>query len=213
MKLIWVQERVRIRSITDSSDPQTGLCTLIPTKEEDQNKNTDWENIWQNARCKGLTPAQSSFLFKLVHNLLPNNSKLLKFGLRENDICTFCTQSDNKSHLWFCTQTTGLGMVVRAILQEHSVQNQQVPWDSLCRLEVDQPQHHTLQAMVMVAEVGAHITANRPRDSSRNQRWSLQLSGSAALQASKKHELAGRALLEIRKDPHKKDIIGFPIAR
>ena len=52
----------------------------------------------------------------MVHNLLPKNSKLFKFGLRENDICTFCTQSDNKSHLWSCTQATGLGMVVKAIL-------------------------------------------------------------------------------------------------
>ena len=132
-------------------------------KEEDQNRDTDWENIWQNVRCKGLTPSQSSYLFKMVHNLLPNNNKLFKFGLRDNDTCTFCTQSDNKSHLWLCTQATGLGMIVRAILEEHSVQNKKVPWDSLCRLEVDLPQQHTLQAMVLVEE-GLHITATRARD-------------------------------------------------
>ena len=131
----------------------------------------------------------------MVHNLLPNNNKLFKFGLRENDTCTFCTQSDNKSHLWFCTQATGLGMVVREILEEHSVQNQQVPWDSLCRLEVDLPQHHTLQAMVMVAEVGAHITANRAREKQSEPEMVIAALRvrAAALQASKKYEPAGRA--------------------
>ena len=76
----------------------------------------------------------------MVHNLLPNNNKLFKFDLRDNYTCNFCTQSDNKSHLWLCTQAAGLGMIVREILEEHSVQNHKVPWDSLCRLEVDLPQ-------------------------------------------------------------------------
>ena len=143
------KERERKRSITHSRDSQTGLCTLIPTKEEDENSETDWENIWQNMRCNGLTPSQSSYLFKMVHNLLPNNNKLLKFGLRDNDTCNFCTQGDNKQHLWLCTQAAGLGMIVREILEEHSVQNHKVPWDSLCRLEVDLPQQHTLQAMLV----------------------------------------------------------------
>ena len=134
--------------------------------------------------------------FKMVHNLLPNNTKLFKFGLRINDTCTFCTQSDNNSHLWFCTQATGLDMIVKAILEEHSAQNQQVPWESLCRLEVELPQHHILQAMVMVAEVGAHITANRAREKQSEPEMVIAAlrARAAALQASKKHEPAGRAL-------------------
>ena len=133
----------------------------------------------------------------MVHNLLPNNTKLFKFGLRINDTCTFCTQSDNNSHLWFCTQATGLDMIVKAILEEHSAQNQQVPWESLCRLEVELPQHHILQAMVMVAEVGAHITANRAREKQSEPEMAIATAirvRAAGLQASKKHEPAGRAL-------------------
>ena len=34
-------------------------------KEEEQNKDTAWEMIWQNVRCQGLTPVQSSSLFKM----------------------------------------------------------------------------------------------------------------------------------------------------
>ena len=109
---------------------------MIPTKQEDLNSDTDWENIWLNMRSKGLTPSQSSYLFKMVHDLLPNNSKLLKFGLKDNDTCNFCTQSDSRSHLWLCTQAAGLGMIVKDILEEHAAHNHVVPWDGLCRLEV-----------------------------------------------------------------------------
>ena len=35
------QERLRKRTITHKRDPQTGLCSLIPTKEEELNKDTD----------------------------------------------------------------------------------------------------------------------------------------------------------------------------
>ena len=44
------QERVTKRFITHNRDPQTGICTLIPTKQEDLNSDSDWENIWQNMR-------------------------------------------------------------------------------------------------------------------------------------------------------------------
>ena len=131
------QERARKRDQSRTAEILKLVSALSFTRKK--KIKTDWENIWQNARCKGLTPAQSSFTFKRVHNLLPNNSKRFKFCLRETNICTFCTQKDNKAHLWFCTQATGLGIVIREILEKHSVQNQEAPWDSLCRLEVDLP--------------------------------------------------------------------------
>ena len=87
-------------------------------------------------------------------------------------------------------------MIVREILEEHSVQNKKVPWDSLCRLEVDLPQQHTLQAMVLVAEVGSHITADRAREKQSEPEGVIAAlrARAAALQASKKYEQAGRAL-------------------
>ena len=146
------QERVTKRSITHNRDPQTGICTLIPTKQEDLNSDSDWDNIWQNMRCKGLTPSQTSYLFKMVHNLLPHNSKLLQFGLKDNDTCNFCPQA------------AGLGSIVKQILEEHAAHNHEVPWDELCRLEVDLHQQYTLQAMVLIAEVGSHISACRAKE-------------------------------------------------
>ena len=69
-----------MRSITHIRDSQTGLCLLILTKEEELKREADWEVAWQNARGPGLTLA-ASFLFKMAHGLLPNNSRLYRFGL------------------------------------------------------------------------------------------------------------------------------------
>ena len=115
-------------------------------------------------RCKGLTPSQTSYLFKMVHNLLPHNSKLLQFGLKDNDTCNFCSQSDSRSHLWRCTQAAGLGSIVKQILEEHAAHNHEVPWYGLCRLEVDLHQQYILQAMALIAEVGSHISACRAKE-------------------------------------------------
>ena len=70
-----------MRSITHIRDSQTGLCSLILTKEEELKREADWEVAWQNVRCPGLTPEQSSFIFEMAHGLLPNNSRLYRFGL------------------------------------------------------------------------------------------------------------------------------------
>ena len=87
------------------------------------------------------------------------------------------------------------GMIVREILEEHSVQNHKVPWDSLCRLEVDLPQQHSLQAMVLVAKVGSHISAYRAREKQSEPEMvnAALRARAAALQASKKYEPADRA--------------------
>ena len=89
-------------------------------------------------------------------------------------------------------------MIVREILEEHSVQNHKVPWDSLCRLEVDLPQQYILQAiaMVLIAEVGSHISAYRAREKQSEPEMIIAIlrTSAAALQACKKYDQAGRAL-------------------
>ena len=57
-----------------------------------------------------------------------------------------------------------MGKVAKAILDVLETQSQQVSWERLSRLEVGLPQQYILPAMVMVADIGAHITATRARE-------------------------------------------------
>ena len=49
----------------------------------------------------GLSPTEQSFLFKMVYGLLPNKTKLMRFGLDESDQCFFCNEKDDKDHPLF----------------------------------------------------------------------------------------------------------------
>ena len=118
-------------------------------------------------------------------------------GISHDLVLTMGTESDTKSHLWSCPQAAGLGKVAKAILEVHVTQSQHVPWERLSRLEVGLPQHHSLPAMVMVAEIGAHITATRAREKQAEPETvvaALKVRA-VALEGSKiKHKAAGRAL-------------------
>ena len=89
-----------------------------------------------------------------------------------------------------------MGIIVKEILEEHAVHNHKVPWDGLCRLEVDLPQQYILQAMLLIAEVGSHISACRAKEKQSEPELIIATlrTRAAALQASKKYEQAGRAL-------------------
>ena len=54
----------------------------------------------------GLTPTQQSLLFNMVHGLLPNYERLLKFGLGQSDQCNFCCQKDGLCHFLKCPQSS-----------------------------------------------------------------------------------------------------------
>ena len=89
-----------------------------------------------------------------------------------------------------------MGKVAKAILDVLETQSQQVSWERLSRLEVGLPQQYILPAMVMVADIGAHITATRAREKQAEPEMVIAALKvrAMALEGSNKHKSAGRAL-------------------
>ena len=54
------QHRLTRRLVTHSSDPHTGLSSLILTAQEEQLVSIDWEEVWSNMRCPGLSPKEQT---------------------------------------------------------------------------------------------------------------------------------------------------------
>jgi hypothetical protein len=48
-----------------------GLRQQILCRVERASLGTDWENSWRLVRLPGLGPGNTSFLFKLMHEILP----------------------------------------------------------------------------------------------------------------------------------------------
>ena len=87
-------------------------------------------------------------------------------------------------------------MLSNDILEEHAAHNHVVPWDGLCRLEVVLHQQYILQAMVLIAEIGSHISACRSKEKKSEPELitATLRKRAAALQASKNYVQAGRSL-------------------
>ena len=50
---------------------QESAAALLPVRTESMHPNTDWPQVWQIARTKGLGSELISFQFKILHKLLP----------------------------------------------------------------------------------------------------------------------------------------------
>ena len=79
---------------------------LIPTKLESLFPNFDFSNSYRLIRLFGLTPDQKSFLFKMIHNLLPTKERLYRLKKVPTPYCIFCPDLmvDDMEHFFVCSK-------------------------------------------------------------------------------------------------------------
>ena len=74
---------------------------------------TDWERSWRLARLPGLGPENVSFLFKMLHDLLPTQERVARTKPRASPACQLpgCNSGiENRAHaLIFCEGNNGVG--------------------------------------------------------------------------------------------------------
>ena len=109
---------------------------------------------WMRVEAGGLTPTQQSLLFNMVHGLLPNYERLLKFGLGQSDQCNFCCQKDDLYHFLQCPQAAEMGVLTRSILQEINTDQKELPWLHIRVFNLNLSPIHRLPAMILIAELG-----------------------------------------------------------
>ena len=74
---------------------------------------SDWEKGWRLARLSGLGPENTSFLFKLMHDILPTKERVARTNLKASPACAMpgCEQDvENRGHALFeCIGNNGVG--------------------------------------------------------------------------------------------------------
>ena len=70
----------------EGGDPRT----LLPLRVELASPGTDWPRTWRLARQQGLGPTLTSFLFKLLHQLLPIGVRVGRIFPNLSPLCTLC---------------------------------------------------------------------------------------------------------------------------
>ena len=84
----------------------------IKAKAELASPDTDWETSWRRARLKGLGTEATSFLWKMLHNILPTEQRLARILPNQSQNCKFClapTTADLRHCFFECVNTKEVG--------------------------------------------------------------------------------------------------------
>ena len=141
------------------NQPDNSPATLIPVRSETLHPHSDWPQIWSNVHSKGLGSELTSFLFKLVHGLLPTQDRVSRIGLGNVDIpgvCLLCRMStENLLHCFFeCQHNVVVGHGLLGYVQ-HVVPNLSPESALILDFDANLPDEESLAACVMIA-TGLH---------------------------------------------------------
>ena len=94
---------------------QEGRRSYIKCRVELQHHQNNWEMSWRLARLKGLESDQISFLWRLLHNLLPTQSRISRILNQPDSSCKVCQHpNDDLLHLFDCRSSS---QVCQALLR------------------------------------------------------------------------------------------------
>ena len=115
---------------------------------------TDWERSWRLARLSGLGPENISFLFKMMHQLLPTQERLSRISPRTSSTCTLpgCVNiHDDLPHaLVFCQGNDGVGIkVIECVRGYHP----NLDVEAALRLEIDVSEEMELPLVWLLSTV------------------------------------------------------------
>jgi hypothetical protein len=83
---------------------------------------TDWEASWRRARIKGLGSEATSFLWKLMHRLLPTEQRIARILPNSSENCKYCpmqTPADLVHSFFNCVKTRVVGRSLLTALRQH----------------------------------------------------------------------------------------------
>ena len=102
----------------------TSGAALIPCRIEAKNPQVDWERTWSLVTTSGLSSKQLTFIWKMVHDLLPTQVRLFRLKMPNtiSEICTLCNlnQAGNLTHsLLLCPYNNGVGLFLVEKLSQY----------------------------------------------------------------------------------------------
>ena len=105
-----------------------------------------WDRSWELTFTSGLNSDQSSFLFKLLHDILPTGSRLLRLKQKESSACTLCRTGaiDDRLHaLLACSINSEINDWVVSLTQK-VVPNSKTEDIISLNLTISEPMHFPL---------------------------------------------------------------------
>ena len=128
LNIVKMSEKDWTRLLTEDhvtmsgSDTGTDERHFIPCRAETASPSTDWALSWMACRQPGIPPDLASFLWKMLHDLLPTQSKLHRMGSNNSPTCKIqgCLEDGTLQHeLIHCNGNDSVGIKLLQCLQHH----------------------------------------------------------------------------------------------
>ena len=136
---------------------------MRPCRVETKHPEVEWEKVWPLAVTHGLPSQHRSFLWQMIHDLLPCQARLFRLRMPniKSNICTLCDQNsvgDLTHCLLTCSYNDGAGQFLLDILRLNipNLQLQQV-----VLLDLDVEEALRLPLIYLTASVLSQVWACR----------------------------------------------------
>ena len=98
-----------------------GRTELIPCKVEEREPTVFWSESYRISRQHGLSPQSKSFLFKLIHTLLPSKERVHNLTPATSPLC-WCgagIQEDYQHLFFYCSKNQDAGQSLLRCIQSY----------------------------------------------------------------------------------------------
>ena len=99
----------------------SNMSHFRPCRAEIASPTTDWALSWSLCRQSGIPPDMTSFLWKMLHQLLGTQERLHRLGSTPSSLCKLCKQETGslKHELLECSHNNQLGELLQSCLQSY----------------------------------------------------------------------------------------------
>jgi len=137
-----------------------GRRELIPNRLEEQTPDIEWNRLYHRVRLKGLSPSSKSFLFKLLHQLLPTRDRINRLMPGNSPLC-WCNSGDTETYLhcfFLCTKNREAGDAIARCVGSY---DPNITAERMLRLQVETDEVFRLATMTFLTTGLETIWANR----------------------------------------------------
>ena len=152
--------RVLIEDITMMEDNEQSR-TYIHSRAELASPGTDWVTSWRRARLKGLGTAATSFLFKLLHRILPSEDRLARILPNSSPNCRLCstpTPVDLPHCFFHCDGTRTVGNLLLNAVRVH---DPEATPERLLRFELQAEEEMEMPIVWLIAHTLMYLWGTR----------------------------------------------------
>ena len=148
------------KNVTRRVVDQEDRSELIPCKVEEKNQDVIWSEVYRCSRLRGLSPDSKSFLFKMIHLLLPSKERINHLSQNTSPLC-WCNSGDVETyhHLFFSCEYNRVSG--QSLLQCVRSYDKELTESKALRLELDIAEPFLLPSVSLLASGMKFIWDNR----------------------------------------------------